>query len=218
MTATIMADRPYQTSISALGHVLRVGLALALAAGVTAALFLLMRALIWVEDPAPPVVREVPTVTLSLVPEDVVATERVLPTQVEAVEPPPMQTRLPADPADNPGASAVSTAPAAVEVELDDSLMQTLPMPPPPLRFRVSPDYPRMELARGREGSCTIQYDILANGRTANARALACDSVGFERASLAALDQWRHAVASGRPGEEIVRRGVQTTLDFRLEQ
>lgn len=218
MTATILADRPDLPSGSVLGRLVRTGLALGLACAITAGLFLLMGALIWVEDPAPPVIQETPPFVIAEIPDEIEAAPRTPPTQVVAVDPPPMRTRLPIDPSDNPGASVINTTPPGVAVEIDSDLIGAVPAPPPPLTVRVPPVYPRREQARGVEGRCTVQYDILANGRTANARTLGCDSVGFERASLAAVDQWRHAIATGRPGDEVVRQGVRTTLEFRLEQ
>lgn len=64
---------------------------------------------------------------------------------------------------------------------------------PPPLDTRVEPTYPRSELARGVQGDCTVRYDILASGRTANVSIIACDSAGFERASHEAVARRRRA-------------------------
>ncbi|MGJ3230373.1 MAG: TonB family protein [Oceanicaulis sp.] len=91
-------------------------------------------------------------------------------------------------------------------------------LPPPPLDVRVAPAYPRRELARGVEGRCTVRYDILASGATANIQVLECDSSGFAQASVAAVARWRHAAHRGRAPDEVVVRGHATTLDFTLEQ
>ncbi len=222
MTATTISPLPAQEArggaLSAIGLFLRTTAALGVAAVVTVGLFMLMRSLIWVDVPPPPVVQEVPPIEIAMVPPDEPAQRVQLFEELDPVDPPPLNPRIEADPSENPGTSPIGPVTPTIRVEPDADSMRAVVMPPPPLTLRVPPAYPRREQAQGREGSCIIQYDILANGRTANARALDCDSVGFERASLAAVDQWRHAVASGVPGDQIVRQGVQTRLDFRMEQ
>lgn len=223
MTATTISPLPANearsgAALSAIGLFLRTTAALGVAAVVTVGLFMLMRTLIWVDAPPPRVVQEVPPIEIAMVPPDVPAQRPPLFEDLDPADPPPLNPQISSDPSENPGTSPVGVVTPRIEVSPDPDLMRAAVMPPPPLTVRVPPAYPRREQAQGREGSCIIQYDILANGRTANARALDCDSVGFERASLAAVDQWRHAVASGVPGDQIVRQGVQTRLDFRMEQ
>jgi TonB family protein len=135
----------------------------------------------------------------------------------EAVAPPPRIQPTPLDPSKGPGVSPGAAPLPTVRVDPDlDSLRQVV-IPPPPLEVRVPPSYPQSELRRGLQGGCVVQYDILANGRTANARTLACDSPGFARAAPTAVAQWRYAAAISAASDSVVQRGVHSRLDFALE-
>ena len=210
------AMTPASGSAQPLSGLLRFLVAGALAMIITAALFMLMQALINDDTVPVPVPEPTPTFVISFDIPDYKTTQMTL-DDIEPVEPPPMHPtiRTPAQPA--PGVEPMSMGALTIEYLVDPIAPPAVSFTIPPLTGRIDPVYPQRELTRGIQGSCTVQYDILASGRTANARVLACDSDGFARASLAAVARWTHAMEVGRPGDEVVRRGVQTQLDFLLE-
>lgn len=116
-----------------------------------------------------------------------------------------------------PGVEALPLTTPVITFQAEPITAPPVSISLPPLTRRVDPVYPQREQSRGIEGSCTVRYDILASGATANVQVLACDSSGFARASVTAVERWSHASELGRPGHEIVRRGAETRLDFRLE-
>ena len=136
---------------------------------------------------------------------------------IEPVEPPPPHPTIRRESQAAPGAEPISLGAPPIDYAVAVIETPTISISIPPLTSRVDPVYPQRELSRGVEGSCTVRYDILASGRTANLQVLACDSTGFARASLAAVARWSHAMEVGRPGDQVVRRGVETRLDFQLE-
>ncbi|MEO1040467.1 MAG: energy transducer TonB [Pseudomonadota bacterium] len=195
---------------------LRLLAAIPLAVVATLALFALMRMLVAVNDPpAEPVVEREPFTIADYV-EPYTVPDREMP-EFEANVPPPGLPRRMIERTD-----AVSEAGLGVEVSVtvDPPVIDALEIAgpiAPGLTIRREPSYPAAELRRGVEGSCTIRYDILANGRTANITALACDSEGFARASLAAVGEWRHAVTPSLPAGAVAVRGQTTQLVFALE-
>jgi len=194
----------------------RILVSAALAVIITAGLFLLMVALI--HDDAAPAPHAPPTpqidISFDIADRDPV---RDPPQEIAPVEPPPPLPSIRRDTQTAPGVEPVSLGPPPIEYTVGAITPPMVTFTIPQLTDRVEPVYPQRELSRGIEGACTIQYDILASGRTANLQVLACDSDGFARASLAAVSRWTHAMEVGRPGGDIVRRGVQTQLDYRLE-
>lgn len=216
MIATAFAAQPLRDARPAGGGV-RILTATIGAAVITVALFFLMRALVWTDAPAPIEKTEPFIVAIGEAVPEVVPSRRVLPEPPSAIAPPPALSPIPVDPSDGHGEAPSAGHLPSIPVEIDPETMNPVVVPPPPLEFRTSPNYPQRELRLGLEGRCVVQYDVLGNGRTANAQVLACDSAGFARASLAAVADWRHAVARGAAAEAVVRRGVQTRLDFTLE-
>jgi protein TonB len=217
MNAAVFAPKDDLQEYSIWGAAVRTAAVLTAAAGITLALFFLMRALIWTDTPPPTDVVEVPAFVIAEIPPDRPPVTDRFPDAPEAIDPPPPIEPLRLDPSEGPGVSPTATQLAVIRTEPDLGSMRAAVLPPPPLQIRVPPAYPQRELSRGVEGSCVIQYDILASGRTVNARALACDSSGFARTSLDAVAQWRHAPVSGPAPDAIVQRNVQTRLDFTLE-
>jgi protein TonB len=210
------ATSPVSGSAQPVSGLLRFLVSGALAVIITAGLFMLMQALIH-DDAAPlPAPEPTPVIQISFDIIDYKPTSLTL-DDIEPVEPPPMNPtiRTPAQAA--PGVEPISMGAPVIQYTVDPITPPAVSFTIPPLTSRVEPVYPQRELSRTIQGSCTVQYDILASGRTANARVLACDSDGFARASLAAVARWTHAIEMGRPGDEVVRRGVQTQLDFQLE-
>ena len=202
----------------ALAGGLRLVAALGLAGAITFTLFMVMQALIASDAPPPAEAAEPPVITLSFdIPDHEPPREPRNPRLDAPVAPPPAAHRIITEAQPRPVEGGFATTAPRID---DDAVMQGMDrigMPPPPLDTRVEPVYPRRELARGVQGDCTIRYDILASGRTANLSVLACDSRGFEQASLEAVAGWSHAAARGEDPYAVVRRGVTTTLSFRLE-
>jgi len=175
-----------------------------------------MLALIHDDAASEPAPEPMPVIEISFDIPEYEPTVTALP-DIELVEPPPLHPSI-----RTPAQAAPGVEPITMGAPVTEYVVETIDTMPvsftiPPLTSRVEPVYPQRELSRGIEGSCTVQYDILASGRTANARVLGCDSDGFARASLAAVARWSHAMEVGRPGGEVVRRGVQTQLEFQLE-
>ncbi|MCH8489230.1 MAG: energy transducer TonB [Oceanicaulis sp.] len=188
----------------------------ALAVIVTAGLFFVMQALIRDDSVPVPVSEPAPVIEISFNIIEYELTQMTL-DDVQPVEPPPLHPTMRTPAQSAPGVEPISMSAPAIEYTVEPIAQPAVSFTIPPITNRVDPVYPQRELSRGMQGSCTVQYDILASGRTANAQALACDSDGFARASLAAVARWTHAMEVGRPGDEVVRRGVQTQLEFQLE-
>lgn len=210
------ATSPVSGSAQPVSGMLRFLVSGALAVIITAGLFMLMQALIHDDGAPAPVAEPTPTIVISFEIPDREIPPRVLP-DIDPVEPPPPHPSIRTESQAVPGIEPISMGPPVIEYVVETINTMPVSFTIPPLTSRVEPVYPQRELSRNIQGSCTVQYDILASGRTANARVLACDSDGFARASLAAVARWTHAMEVGRPGDEVVRRGVQTQLDFQLE-
>ena len=99
-------------------------------------------------------------------------------------------------------------------VELGGAVLAAIA--PPPIQVRTSPVYPESERRRGITGQCTVRYDVLASGRTANLQVTQCDSAGFARATLNAIQDWQHAAYTDRDPDQVVSRGLETTLVYEL--
>jgi TonB family protein len=200
------------------GASLRWPLAVLAAAAVTFALFALMQRLIEADvitlaEPEP-----VTRITINFEVEPVdPQPESMGIDQVEPVTAPPVTPRIDAR-AEGPG--AINTVGVYEPPTLDPGEVlrgQTIAVPPPPMTIRTNPVYPARELGRGVEGDCTVSYDILASGATANIQVVRCDSAAFARASIAAVERWRHAADATRAPGTVIRRGMVTELNFRLE-
>lgn len=188
----------------------------ALAMIITACLFLLMRALIHDDAPPEPAAAPAPDIVISFdIPEHEPVPNPLTP-EIDFTPPPPRPV-IDRTAQAAPGEETMTLSAPVIEYTVEPIVTPQISLLIPQLTGRVDPVYPQRELSRGIEGTCVVRYDILASGRTANAQVLACDSDGFARASLAAVARWTHASQLGRPGDEVVRRGVETRLDFQLE-
>ena len=191
--------------------------AASLAVIITFALFVLMKVLIHVEmirlpEPAE---REVVTISEVVIDRPVTRNERPV---LEPVEPlpttPPIERTRAVAPSED--GFTYATTPETPEPVIGNGVDGVV-LAPSPLSIRVPPTYPTRELDRGITGQCTIRYDILASGATVNLEITQCDSAGFARATLAAVERWRHQAVQGVDPDRIVNRGVETTLVFDLE-
>jgi TonB family protein len=212
------ASHAAETVNRAIGAGLRLAAALGLAGAITFSLFMMMQALIGSDaPPAQPAGDEPLEVVIAFHPPEFDPPRGPRPNPVERIAPPPAAPVIDTDVERQPISGGFSMAPPDIESAAVMSGLERIALPPPPLDTRVEPTYPRSELARGVQGDCTVRYDILASGQTANMSIIACDSAGFERASLEAVARWRHAAARGEDPGTVVRRGVMTTLSFRLQ-
>lgn len=184
---------------------------------ITFALFLLMQVLIRIEIITLPEPAERETFTIR---EEVIGLPIIerTPPQPEEVMAPPYTAVTPVERQALPteGGAVFTPSPVTPEPAIETG-MNTVVLAPSPVSVRIPPVYPSREHQRGIRGQCTIRYDILASGRTVNLQAVRCDSAGFARASLAAVERWRHQTVQGEDPNRVVNRGVETTLIFNLE-
>lgn len=203
--------------IRATGAGLRLVAAAGLAGVITFSLFMVMQALI-AFDAQPEEAVETPAITISFDVPELEPTGRQ--PRIDHVDPilaPPPRPVITTEREALPIETNNTVATPQIENDAVMDGVSDLVLAPPPLDTRVEPVYPPREAARGVQGDCTGRYDILASGRTANLSVLGCDSRGFERASLEAVARWRHAAVRGQDPNAVVRRGVTTTLAYRLQ-
>jgi len=192
-------------------------IAMVLAFMVTLALFLFMRFLIEIDAVQIIHASETPNVSIAEYVEDEVPTTRLPPVQPN-YEAPPAQPVIRSPQAQLPSEGTLTSyTPPVVTPEVDLTELSGALIAPAPLSVRTPPVYPMREQERGISGRCTVRYDILASGQTANLQVTNCDSAGFARASMNAVSQWRHEAISSRSADTIVNTGVETTLVFELE-
>lgn len=192
--------------------------ALFLALAITLAIFVFMRLLIHVDAVQIITPDETPRIEIAEYVPDAEPQPRTPPERVETL-PPPASPQIVTERADLPAEEgALNYMPSTVTPAVELTAVTGQLIAPSPITFRTPPVYPSREQTRGITGSCTIRYDILASGQTANLEVTQCDSSGFARASLAAVQQWRHQAYRDRASDEIVSRGVTTTLVFDLEE
>ena len=196
---------------------LRTAAAVSLAGVVTFGLFQLMQALVAVEvAPASALAEPEPFVIAEHVPPETID-RRPPPAPPEAM-PLPERARVTPVESQGPVEGGFEHSPQTrPEIDPGDAGLDGMIVAPPPLQLRVPPAYPASELRRGVSGDCTVQYDVLASGQTANISVLGCASAGFARASVAAVEQWRYQAHPGLAPDQVVQRSLQTTLVFNLE-
>lgn len=196
---------------------LRTVAALGLAGVVTFGLFQLMQTLVAVDAaPVPAAAAPEPIVIAEYV-DPARVTRRPPPQRPEQVPPPERARISPVErqgPVEGGFALSPQGRPTTGPVELG---LTGLTLAPPPVQVRVPPVYPSSELRRGVSGDCTVQYDVLASGQTANVTVLGCTSTGFARASITAVEQWRYETHPGLAPDQVVQRSLQTTLVFNVE-
>lgn len=201
-----------------MSYALRTPLVLPLAAAVTVGLFLLMRALI---DIGPVSFSDTPErVPVQIrVDVDPYEPDRTLePDLVEVLTPPDLPDVSEVDRAIPSGEDIVPVSglppvgPGDIEVDPRPMAADGNPIPV----VRLNPVYPDRLATRGVEGQCTLIFDIMPNGQTANVRILNCSNTGFETASVRAVERWRYSPQI-RNGQPEVYRGATTQLIYRLD-
>lgn len=200
-------------------HSVRTPLVLPVAGAVTVGLFLLMRQLIDIGPYVPEPVEEMPPLQIRFEVDPVEIEDRVEMTEFTELDPPPRPPSIETDRAAVeaiPDGSRWALPPIeAVEISTGGGLVNIDRQPSP--RVRVQPVFPANEASRGRNGVCTVVFDITAEGRTANIRARDCTSPAFERATINAVSGWRYD-PQVRDGEPVIYRGATTQLVFSLEE
>lgn len=188
------------------------------AAALTISLFLLMQFLIRNDLVPFTTVEERPTFTISDIPEDEPGRYDDFENLKPADPPPAMLEVRPVDGPADPGEVDYTVESVIINTEFDGPVITSLlpPQFPTPL-VRIQPDYPRSELSRGTEGSCSVVFDILGSGNVTNIRIAACDSSGFERSTIRAVRRWQYSASDGAAPDEVVIPNVSVTLDFTME-
>ncbi|WP_116368656.1 energy transducer TonB [Parahaliea mediterranea] len=188
----------------------------ALAAVVTAALFLMMQALITTEVPELPAVER-----------------NYFNPYMERPKPPENRRQEPVEKPQEPEIPPRWETPTT-RTEVATSTPYTgEPFSPEPVQgdigagagtstivpvFRIAPDYPQSALRRGIEGHVDLIFDVAASGRTENIRVLAAEPEGvFERAAMQTLAKWKYK-APVQDGVPYGQRDMTTRITFRLEQ
>lgn len=82
--------------------------------------------------------------------------------------------------------------------------------------LRTPPRYPDAAASRGEEGYVLVQFNVTAEGRVEDVEVVESSSSVFTRAALSAVRQWRYWPRREN-GVDVPRMGVQTQLDFMLE-
>ena len=82
---------------------------------------------------------------------------------------------------------------------------------------RVPPHYPEncMRTAKSKE-SVTVEFDVTAEGKTANLSAVETTNRCLNQSSITAVEQWRYSPKI-QDGEPVAREKVQTVMTYRLE-
>lgn len=81
---------------------------------------------------------------------------------------------------------------------------------------RVSPTYPPSMNARGLEGQVLVQFDVLADGRVANAAVVESSHKGFNNAAIKAAERFKFKprVVDGVP---LASTGIRNLFRFRMD-
>ena len=187
-----------------------------LAAGITAGLFFLMRTLITVDA--------VPLETAAEYEFDIFPEVEIVEivdgpdmTDITVVNPPPPVPVVPVDPSEPPldGLDVyVGPLPTFEQPVINaGGTIYVADVDATPM-VRFEPVYPTSAAMRGLEGRCLMVFDIAADGTPLNVRAECSDSI-FAGTSIRAVERWRYNPAIEN-GVAFVRRNVNTTLNFRL--
>jgi protein TonB len=203
-----------------MGSIIRLIGGIPIAAIVTVALFMLMTRLIFT-DGAPPAENDNElSFTINDEVQDIAARRRDTTIEdVQQVEPPPPPPQIDRQRAEQPSeglATVMGAIPdfAAPQLNSDSVSFSVSDRDAQPL-VRIEPQYPMRAAERGIEGSCSVRFDVTADGTPTNIRILACDSSLFERAAERAVERWRYSpkVQDGIP---VARVNVETRFEFHL--
>lgn len=204
----------YKKNHSALLFTTHIGISLISALGITLALFMLMKALIFTDMKAP---IESPPVPIP---------------NIHSEGPPKIVPNFPK--IDKPEDTETPPEPQITEETFDGTIEITLPnnlvnIPTGPVtlqlqsgRFPIAqllsaPKYPISAINRNIEGWVDVQYDITKFGTTENIRAVQAQPKGvFERSALAAVKRWRYQPLIDNNGKAQAFKGLSKRVVFEM--
>lgn len=201
---------------------IRLGIGLPVAALVTLSLFLLMRALIFVEGEPPQERAGNLTIDIVATREDTdVLTRTNRPDQPDEVRTPPPPPRIEADKAEAPEEGLATTLGRLPDLNVDrleksDISFQVSDREEQPL-VRGEQRYPRRALERGIEGKCTLGFDVNPDGTTTNVSVIQCSDSMFEREGIRAVERYKYAPKIV-DGQAVMRRGLRIDLEWQLAE
>jgi len=200
--------------------IIRLLVGLPVASVITFLLFMFMQRLILVEEVILAEVKDDVRIVIAEQVEDIVPQHRIPFDETDnKVEPPPPPPQIERQKSKTP-TEDMTTIPGALpefdppgldgEVDFNISNRHAQPL------VRIPPQYPPRALERGIEGHCNMQFDVTPDGIPVNIVALECSTPLFSRASSRAVERWRYEPEI-QNGKAIWRRGVQTRLDYSLD-
>jgi protein TonB len=202
------------------GLVIFVG-AVVLGALIAVTMFALMRYLILTDARPVDEAREAPNIEITSDRRDSeVITRQDRPDEPDDVKAPPPPPRIEAAKAEQPQEGLAAALGALPDINPDAVQGENISFvvadrDEQPL-VRMEPNYPMRAAERGLEGTCDMTFDVLPDG-TIDASTIDadCTSSLFARDASRAVARWKYNPKIVN-GEAVVRRGVRTTLDFRL--
>lgn len=204
-----------------MGSLIRILIGVPIAIVITFALFTLMRILILTEDFELEDAGDELQITISDVEQDIEVRRRDLtPDDVQETDPPPPPPQIERQRAEQPSedlSTIVGDLPEFDAPNLGDTVNFSVSDRDAQPLVRIEPQYPPRAAERGVEGSCTVTFDVTADGTPTNIRVLDCDSSLFERPSIRAVERWRYQPKIV-DGQAVARTGVVTRFDFELAE
>ena len=192
------------------------------AAFVAAALFILMRALIFVDGEPPSDAGD--DVVIDIVSQKTdtdVRLREARPDQPDEIKAPPPPPRIEAAKAEAPKEGLASVLGRLPDLQVDalgknDVSFTVADRDEQPL-VRGEQRYPRRALERGLEGTCTMGFDLNPDGTTTNISVISCTNQVFGREGVRAVERYKYAPKI-IDGEAVVRRGLQIELVWQLAE
>lgn len=176
-------------------------LGLPLAAGVTAALFLLMAAMIRQDLRTEPPKNAGPITIIAKIIERPPETGREA-KSVPQETPPQPETRWREGGGEKPAGTFAKPTPGPIG-EAGPDLKGVRPI------MKFPPAYPEACKSRGAEGAVLVQFDITDRGEVTNVRVISSDNRCFDRAVVRAVLGWKYPPSA--------RRGVTERIVFKLD-
>lgn len=204
-----------------MGSFIRLIVGVPIAAVITFLLFTLMQILIFEDGVELEDEKEELRITISDVAEDIQVRARDLTLDdVQQAEPPPPPPQIPRQAADAPSEDMRTTMGALPDFDApnltgDQISFDVSDRDAQPL-VRIEPQYPPRAAERGLAGNCLMQFDVTPDGQPTNITVVSCSSTLFQQTSIRAVERWRYEPRI-EGGNAVWRRGVRTTLDYRME-
>lgn len=189
-----------------------------IAAIITVALFLMMKAFITTEIPESKVQARIKFRIKPQVEELKVRKRQVKAARSKDVKPPPPPPQVAKQKAVQPKEGIANVAGAipkfdaphlnrnTVNFNVSDRDAQPL--------VRIPPMYPPRMAERGMEGSCDADFDVSPEGKPYNVR-VTCTNSGFSSSAKRSVEKWKYNPKIVE-GKAVSRVGVHTVITFRL--